>query len=194
MVYHPPLLNQTCDIDSIPAEFSPLKDICEELQTYSVPFVYVDPKLTWLSTNNLKQALTNITHCVHLLLRRGSSVIVTIAASDDRSGKFLSRSEAFQSSPYFATSQLSWTVEWTEVDKARDILARAKKHPTISNGHSSNGYLKMFPKGMKKLFRKDPKSWFFGQQTTMITSEVRWVWQKTENVWGGLGSREKLES
>jgi hypothetical protein len=130
MVYHPPLLNQTCDIDSIPAEFSPLKDICEELQTYSVPFLYVDPKLTWLSTNNLKQALKNITHCVHLLLRRGSSVIVTIAASDDRSGKFLSGSEAFQSSPYFATSQLSWTLEWTEVDKARDILARAKKHPT----------------------------------------------------------------
>ncbi|MEE9137106.1 MAG: hypothetical protein V3V07_00945 [candidate division NC10 bacterium] len=130
MVYHPPLLNQTCDIDSIPAEFSSLKDILEELQTYSVPFVYVDPKLTWLSMNNLKQVLKNITRFAHLLLRRGSSVIVNIAASDDRSGKFLSRSEAFQSSPYFATSQLSWTLEWTEVDKARDILARAKKHPT----------------------------------------------------------------
>ncbi len=131
MVYHPPLLNQTCDIELIPAGFSPVNAIFEKLETYAVPFVYVDPKLNWLSTDSVKKVLRSITHSAGLLLRRGSKVIITIAASDDRAGTFLGGSDAIQRSPHAAPGQLSWTLEWTEVDKARDILAGAKKPPIV---------------------------------------------------------------
>lgn len=108
-----------------------MKDIFQELETYAVPFVYVDPKLNWLSMDHVKKTLNNITRSASLLMRRGDKVVITIAASDDRAGKFLGRSHAFQASPDAVTSQVSWTLEWTEVDKARDILAGAKKPPTI---------------------------------------------------------------
>lgn len=130
MVYHPPVFNQTFDVDLIPEVFSPAKNVFKELKNYWVPFVYVDPKLKWLSTDNVRQTLGKISRLASTALNRNSSLNVTIAAPIDRAARFLSRREGFQSSPDLEKAQLSWTLEWTEVDKAKHILARAKKSPS----------------------------------------------------------------
>ena len=130
VVYHPPFVNQTRHIDRIPQRFLPAEHVFEELEEYGVPFIYVDPKVKWLSTDSLEEALKNIIRFANRTLVRTSSLMITIAAPDDNTAKFLSRIEAFPSSPYFAPVQLSWTLEWTEVKKPADILARAKKSPS----------------------------------------------------------------
>jgi len=130
VVYHPPLLNQTSDIDRIPETFSPAKYVFGELENYWVPLVYVDPKVKWLSTDSLEEALKNIIGFANEALRRTSSLMITIGAPDDITAKFLSGIEPSISSPYFSAAQLSWTLEWTGVNKAADIFARANKPPS----------------------------------------------------------------
>lgn len=130
VVYHPSLFNQTSDVDMIPKVFPPAKNIFKELKNYWVRFVYIDPKVNWLSTDDLKETLRTIGRFARETLTRNSNLIVTIAAPVDRAARFLSKREVFQSSHLFETARLSWTLEWTEVDKARDIFARAKRPPS----------------------------------------------------------------
>ena len=131
VVYHPPFVMQTAHIDRIPQGFYPAEHVFEELERYSVPFIYVDPKVKWLPADDLKKALSRIISLANQHLNGGSSLTITIAAPDDDTAKFLSSEEAFQSSPYFATGQLSWTLEWTEVKGTKEILAHAQKAPSV---------------------------------------------------------------
>lgn len=130
-VYHPPMIDQTADIERIPRRFLPAKDVFEELEQYGVPFIYVDPKVKWLSPGDLKDVLRSIISLAHERLERTSSMVITIAAPDDNTAKFLGGEEALRSSPHFATGQLSWTLEWTETGGPKEILTHTQEAPSV---------------------------------------------------------------
>ena len=130
-VYHPPLVNQTANIDRIPQQFFRAKHVFEELEQYGVPFIYVDPKVKWLSPASVKDVLRTIISLANERLERTSSMVITIAAPDGNTAKFLGGEEALRSSPHFTTGHLSWTFEWTESKEPKGILTNTQQAPSV---------------------------------------------------------------
>lgn len=129
LVYHPPLINQTRDVDRIPAGFLSVKQVFDDLDNYGVPFIYVDPKVRWLPEDIRRGVLEDIITFAHEALDRNDNLTITIAAPDENTAEFLSDAKQLQLCPYFIANRLSWTLEWTEVTEARNFLRRGTNAP-----------------------------------------------------------------
>lgn len=129
VVFHPPFVYKTRAVHQIPKGFLAAEKVFHEMDNLWVQFIYVDPKVKWLSGEIRREVLNTITVLANETLNRNNRLKITIAAPDDDTATFLSNPESYISSSHREPSRLSWTLEWTEVSQVRHLFVDGKKAP-----------------------------------------------------------------
>lgn len=124
-VYHPLGRSETELLEDIDPRHHRIEPVLAKWREYGVRFLYLDAKFGWLDPETRQTAIEKLRALAYQVTRVGSDEIkpphLSIAAVEEGSAKYLGNCEA--------DDCLSWTLEWTEVEKPRKRLLECTTPP-----------------------------------------------------------------